>query len=440
MKKLHKVTEVRDVIHGSVGLFPWELAVVDSRAFQRLRNIKQLGFSEFAYPCAVHNRYVHSLGACHLAGRVFQSIFREHFFSGVEVYHRFLYLVRITALLHDIGHGPFSHAVEFAMPEVGALGLSDEIVGKKKKRQATHEDYTLKIVLDSSLTPVLEKGLGAFGITPHHVACVMNPALEERDDLFRDQGVNWRRILHQIVSSEIDVDRMDYLQRDSYFSGVSYGKFDFNWLLTNLGFHVVKKEAHLALSDRAIYTFEDFLLSRYHMFLMVYLHHKSVGYEETMSRYIQSPDCSFRVPGDVEKYVELDDAVFYEHLRKDRKNEWARRILDRKIFKLALEVSSNDSSHKDPAQDPRVKTIVDRCKKSGTDYFLIPSSGALSKYFRPNLGGSVPEESANTIFVAASDRMNDVKHIPLERYTDLFSKYAEARKIVRVYVPESGRA
>ncbi|NUM87832.1 MAG: HD domain-containing protein [Bdellovibrionales bacterium] len=425
-----KITEVRDAIHGSVGLYPWELAVVDSRAFQRLRNIKQLGFSEFAYPCAVHNRYVHSLGACHLAGRVFQSVFREHFFSSVEVYHRFLYLIRVTALLHDVGHGPFSHAVESAMPEVAELGLSEEIAGKKKKRQATHEDYTLKIVLDSSLTPVLEKGLRDFGITPRHVACVMSPTIAEKDGLFVDNGVNWRRILHQIVSSEIDVDRMDYLQRDSYFTGVSYGKFDFNWLLSNVGFHVVDKEAHLALSDRAIYTFEDFLLSRYHMFLMVYLHHKSVGYEETMNRYIR--ECSFRVPAEVEKYLDLDDAVFYEHLRRDRKNEWARRILERRIYKLALEVSTSDAG--DPAVDARVKTLVDRCRRGGVDHFLVPSSGALSKYIRPNLGAALSGES--TIYVAANDRMNEVRHVPLERYTDLFSKYTEARKIVRVYVPE----
>ena len=82
-----KTTEIRDVIHGSVELYPWEMEIIDSGAFQRLRNIKQLGFSEFAYPCAVHNRYIHSIGACHLAGIAFQAIFKRHFFSSQETYH-----------------------------------------------------------------------------------------------------------------------------------------------------------------------------------------------------------------------------------------------------------------------------------------------------------------------------------------------------------------
>src|SRR5690606_19558372 len=128
---------------------------------------------------------------------------------------------------------------------------------------------------DSSLTPVLEKEYARFGITPWHIACMMNLSLLDEDSFFHDRNVSFRKVLHQIISSEIDADRMDYLQRDSYFTGVNYGKFDANWMLTNFGVHIEKKTAHLSISSRAIYTFEDFLLSRYHMFLMVYLHHKS---------------------------------------------------------------------------------------------------------------------------------------------------------------------
>lgn len=434
-----KITEVRDVIHGPIELYPWEIAVIDSPAFQRLRNIKQLGFSEFAYPCAVHNRYIHSIGACHLAGTAFQGIFKKHFFSGQDVFHNYFYLARISALLHDIGHGPFSHAIEHAMPPVAELNLPAEVAGKDLKRQASHEDYTLKIILDSSLTPILEKSFAKFGITPWHIACVMNLSLKEKDNFFQDRGVSFRKVLHQIISSEMDADRMDYLQRDSYYTGVSYGKFDSNWLLTNLSVHIDRKVAHLALSDRAIYTFEDFLLSRYHMFLMVYLHHKSVCYEKMMEKYLRSPACTFQVPADVEAYLRCDDSVLYEHLRKDApKSDWARRVLERRHYKVALEWHMATQTAGDPAKSKKAQEFKTRLNNKGIDFFEASSGKGLSNYVKPNLGANSDEET--TIYVESYDRLSgEASFRPLEQFTDLFRKYAEEKSIYRIYVPENAK-
>ncbi|MGZ3658670.1 MAG: HD domain-containing protein [Bdellovibrionota bacterium] len=434
-----KTTEIRDVIHGPVELYPWEMEIVDSPAFQRLRNIKQLGFSEFAYPCAVHNRYIHSIGACHLAGTAFQAIFKKHFFSGQELYHHYYYLARVSALLHDIGHGPFSHAIEHAMPPVSKLGLPPEVAGKDIKRQATHEDYTLKIILDSPLTPILEKQYARFGITPWTIACVMNLSLKERDGFFTDRGVSFRKVLHQIISSEMDADRMDYLQRDSYYTGVSYGKFDANWLLTNLGVHIEKKTAHMALNERALYTFEDFLLSRYHMFLMVYLHHKSVCYEKMMEKYLHSPGCSFRVPENVEDYIRCDDSVVYEHLRRDAgTNDWADRILNRRHYRVAVEWHDRNGSRGNPAKSKEAADLKAKLKAKGIPYFEASSGKGLSNYVRPNLASLEPDE--NTLFVETYDRLSgDVQFRPLEELTDLFRKYAEEKSIYRIYVPENAK-
>jgi len=431
-----KTTEVRDVIHGPIELYPWEIAVVDSPAFQRLRNIKQLGFSEFAYPCAVHNRYIHSIGACHLAGTAFQAIFKNHFFSNQEVYHHYYYLARISALLHDIGHGPFSHAIEHAMPAAGKLSLPHEVLGKDTKRQASHEDYSLKIILGSALTAVLEKNFSRFGITPWHVACVMNLSLKEKNDFFNDRGVSFRKVLHQIISSEMDADRMDYLQRDSYYTGVSYGKFDANWLLTNLSVFIEKKTAHLALSERAIYTFEDFLLSRYHMFLMVYLHHKSVCYEKMMEKYLHSDNCSFSVPEDVEAYIRCDDSVVYEHLRRDAAtNEWADRILKRRHYKVAVEWHESVG---DPGKSKKALELKTKLKEKGIDFFEAASGKGLSNYVKPNLGSLSDEET--TIFVETYDRLsNEVNFRPLEEFTEIFRKYAQEKSIYRIYVPENSK-
>jgi len=434
-----KTTEIRDVIHGPVELYPWEMEIVDSPAFQRLRSIKQLGFSEFAYPCAVHNRYIHSIGACHLAGVAFQAIFKKYFFSSQEQYHHYYYLARVCALLHDIGHGPFSHAIEHAMPPVAKLSLPAEVVGKDPKRQATHEDYSLKIILESSLTAVLEKQYSRFGISPWTIACVMNLSLKGKDHFFSDRGVSFRKVLHQIISSELDADRMDYLQRDSYYTGVSYGKFDANWLLTNLGVYIEKKTAHMALHERALYTFEDFLLSRYHMFLMVYLHHKSVCYEKMVEAYVHSPGCSFRVPEEIEAYIRTDDSVFYEHLRRDAPgNDWASRILNRRHYRVAVEWHDRDGRRGNGAKSREAAELRSKLKTKGIPFFEASSGKGLSNYVRPNLASLEPDE--NSLFVETYDRLSgDVRFQPLEELTDLFRKYAQEKSIYRIYVPENAK-
>src|SRR5947208_2870430 len=113
--------EIRDVIHGSIAIESDELAVIDTPYFQRLRQIKQLGFAEYSFPSATHNRYIHSLGAMHTAGLAFRSIFRELERDEPATYARFRAAVRLAALLHDIGHGPLSHTTEFAMPDARSL-------------------------------------------------------------------------------------------------------------------------------------------------------------------------------------------------------------------------------------------------------------------------------------------------------------------------------
>src|SRR3954468_12107305 len=110
--------EIRDAIHGAITVEPFELPIIDSRYFQRLRHIKQLGFAENSFPSATHNRYIHSLGAMHTATRAFDTIFGK---TARTTHQRLRALVRLAALLHDIGHGPLSHTTEFAMPNVKEL-------------------------------------------------------------------------------------------------------------------------------------------------------------------------------------------------------------------------------------------------------------------------------------------------------------------------------
>ena len=183
--------------------------------------------------------------------------------------------------------------------------------------------------------------------------------------------------LSQIVSSEIDVDRMDYLERDAYYCGVSYGNSESAWILRNLTYHPVEDSIHLALNQRAIYAFDDLLLSRYHIHLTVYFHHKAIVYEEMLHRYLRSPECDFKLPADIEQYTEYTDQRLYQHLAKID-NIWAQRIAKQNPFMMAYELHA---THKDDSAKNKQKALSD----SGIDSILSSSEHRLSKYYSPSI-------------------------------------------------------
>jgi len=421
--------EIRDVIHGSIAVEPSELGIIDSRYFQRLRQIKQLGFAEHSFPSATHNRYIHSLGAMATASKAVDVIFKGR----PKAFGRFRAVARLSALLHDVGHGPLSHTTEFAMPDVKSLGVPGVAI-KGKSRKATHEDYTLKIILDSHLTPFLERAGVEHGFKPMHVAALVDPSITIDDDFFEEridgETVDFRPILKQLISSELDADRMDYLRRDSLYAGVSYGQFDFDWIIGNLGSHIKNGKCYLALQHRALYSFEDFLISRFHMFLMVYFHYKSVVFDEMLRQYLEGEDCEYSLPSDIEKYAECNDAHLYAHLAQS-KNEWARRISDKRPFRMLVELHSGIPTTKTAAQEQvrLLKSIQKDLNSQGIEYIMKASTGELSKYFR---------KPGDPIFVRYDNHYSKPNFIPLEQCTEVFQRYSEKRTITRLYVsPEN---
>jgi HD superfamily phosphohydrolase len=414
--------DVRDPVHGHIALSDQEVAILDSQAYQRLRAIKQLGFSEFSFPGATHNRFLHSLGVCHLAGAAFDSIFTRHTFQKKGARERLRQVVRLAALLHDIGHGPLSHASEEVMPPLAALKVgayNRRASSIDPSRQANHEDYTIKFVTDSSLTEVLRQQFP--DIDPFHVACLIDKSLTVPDDFFLDGGFDFRTILSQVVSSEMDVDRMDYLERDAYFCGTNYGKVELEWLLGNLSYHEVEGRLHLALNRRAVYTFDDFLLARHHMHLMVYFHHKSIIYEELIYRYLTSKDCSFKVPADIEGYVDCTDAALFQHLKKVD-NPWARRMVERKPYRMLFELHSNQETD-------RPKRMSRHLEEAGIPVIHSNSQARLSKYH----GGSEIDKALQIYVVDQYDF--NAEPFPIEETTEIFQRYEHTRRIDRLYVP-----
>lgn len=410
--------EVRDPVHGSIQILDEQVPILKHGFFQRLRGIKQLGFSEYAFPGATHTRYIHSIGVMKVSSLAFQKIFKN---SSTEM-KRLEETLKLACLLHDIGHAPLSHSTESVMPTVDKLNLpSGFLEGDHQNRQATHEDYTIKMITDSSFTDSLKLLEQKFGVDKNCVADLIL-GKTQRPDYFLHAGVNYFPLLHQLVSSEMDCDRMDYLLRDSYFCGVPYGKFDLDWILDNISPTIVDQHAYLGISERAVSTFDDFLLSRFHMFLMVYFHYRAVCLEKMLIKYFESDDQSYTIPSDIEEYADHDDHLLLKALKKS-KNIWAKRILDNNIPKKILETFG-------PEQKGKIEKLEAFLQDRGIEYISCSSKGRLSKYYTDK---KIEPNSIKVIRSGFETLPGNNEILPIGEATDLFSKYSQVHEVNRIH-------
>jgi HD superfamily phosphohydrolase len=421
--------EIRDPIHGGIRTTGAEARVIESPWFQRLRGILQLGFTSLTFPGATHTRFLHSVGVMHVAGQAFDSAFDDAPWLVGRQRARFRQVVRLAGLLHDIGHPPLSHTSELLFPAVRALGLPC-FDGADSEAQAAHEHYTLKLLLDSPLTALIRDAFVDLAIEPAYVAALLHPSVRVDDGFFEVGDHDLRPILSQLISSELDADRMDYLPRDSYFTGASYGRFDSDWLLSHLTHHVDDEGGmHLAIDGRALLTFEDFLLSRYHMFLMVYLHNRTVCYDQLLRRFYGEHKGEVEVPVDPHAWVGFDDHAVYRTLRShERKSPWAARILQGRPWPLLAERSPL-------AADEPTHELARALDEAGTDHLRMTSRGRVSRY-HGLYGAGRPSRHTPTIFVIARPRHGKAKAITLASATRLFDRYAEPAELDRIYVAE----
>ena len=223
----------RDPIHGNIAVKDETIfRLIQSPEFQRLRRIRQLGTSFISYPGAEHTRFAHSLGVYHLMNRVLRHLV-EH---GVTIDEGERAMACAAALLHDIGHGPFSH-------------LFERLTGMK------HEVWVARIITSP------ESGIA-------RILAERDPAWPERIASFIQGSWDGRPFLKELIASQLDVDRMDYLLRDSRMCGVTYGQFDLERLIQT----ITVVDGHIALTDKGITSAEEFLLARYFMYWNVYFH------------------------------------------------------------------------------------------------------------------------------------------------------------------------
>lgn len=260
----HKI--IIDPVHGDIGLSELETKLIDTPTFQRLRKIKQLAFAYMVYPNASHSRFAHSIGVLHVTSRVIDAFRRKGQLQDDKDVQKH----RIAALLHDIGHYPYSHLMEYIDWDRYISVYLAKKNGKEEDPSQSVDPYPehakaarLVVTKRKDIRGLLE----AKDIDPEEIAAIIEG---------KYTGIN---LLHK----SLDVDRMDYLVRDSHNTGVPYGQIDINYILNNLD---VVENQEIVLSAKARISAEHLLVSRYFMFNAVYLHKTVFGFEEVVRRII----------------------------------------------------------------------------------------------------------------------------------------------------------
>lgn len=243
--QLRFVYEVRDSIHGLVRLTDQEMAIVNTQVFQRLRRISQLAMASLVYPGATHTRFEHSLGVTHVAGRIFERLARRE-----QMFYADHVLVRLAALTHDIGHGPFSHVSESLLDR----HYDRKALGTLSRRDKIHERITADLLT-------------------HDAELAVHLPEEQRTAVLEIlQGGEPRDFKTDIVSSSLDADKMDYLLRDTHAAGVQYGHFDLDKVIDAC---LVRREigaSFLMIDEDGRFAAEQLVLSKHHMTQQVYMH------------------------------------------------------------------------------------------------------------------------------------------------------------------------
>lgn len=341
------VGEIRDPVHKYIHMTDVERNIIDTAVFQRLRRIKQLAGAHLTYPGAVHTRFLHSLGAMLIAGKIFFQLANYHPDRANE---DDLQLVRLAGMLHDIGHGPFSHTFE-------------EVLSERKK--LTHEDVAFMLINKTELSDLISKA----GLRVDEVS-----KLSISKSNSNDKWVN------QIISSYFGADILDYLPRDSFFTGVEYGLIDSERIIDSM----VLWDDTLAIDEAALYALESLFIARYMMFKAVYFHRTVRAAVIMLSRAMSLVDdmiglTDFKTP---EEYISFDDYSVIQRIfsidRDVEETKLAKKLvlgyLNRFLLKSVFEVMIHH-------EDPLYHSLISRPVLRGSLETEIAEEAGLS----PNL-------------------------------------------------------
>ena len=397
MKKAH--LDIIDPIHDFVRVNSNELKIIDTPIFQRLRRIRQLSGAHLIYPGAQHTRFEHSLGVMHMASMAGHVLHEKGIVSSDNIQN-----LRFAGLLHDIGHGPFSH-------------LFEELL---QKRKMSHEDIGRDIILKTQIGDLIS----ANGFNKKFIT-----ELAFGDSKFQ--------FMNEIISGALSADIMDYLLRDGYFTGAEHAKIDHNRLTYSLDVYKNK----LALEKSALVNFETMMISRYQMFKAVYFH-KTVRAGEVMlleSMYLAEEELGLSSIS-LDEYLKLTDEVILSKLlnlpERNSKLRIAKKIatdyINRNLFKSVFEVSVTGNA----ITKKRMQSIREEVsKKSKVDIneIFVDSSNTPSIPLSPS-----KKESKSIIILERDGVKTTAKEMPISDIR-LVSVMSGFMKILRVYTPVKNR-
>ena len=389
MTTVNRYKILNDPVYGFVTLrHERALDLLDHRFMQRLRRISQLGLSHLVYPGAVHNRFHHAVGCMHLMQEAIDSLRNK----GVDITEEEAEAACLAILLHDVGHGPFSHALEHSIVQgVHHEDVSALIMGRLNEEMGGALDLAIEIFND------------------HHP----------------------KPFLHQLVSSQLDMDRLDYLARDSFYSGVTEGKVGSERIIKML--HVV--DGQLCVEEKAIYSIEKFIVARRLMYWQVYLHRTVLSAEHMLmlvlrrakhlvrqgSSVFASPALSLFLHDDLdrakfladaevlERFCELDDSDIFVAMKSWRHHEdpvlslLSQRLLDRGLFRI--ELRSEPFTESDVQE--RVQATAAHFKLSEDDAtFLVSNARIDNKAYVPRGIMVLYKDGVVRDFAEANDHLN----------------------------------
>ena len=334
--------EIRDPVHGFIPILPDELTIVNTPVFQRLRRIGQLAMAYLVYPGATHTRFEHSLGSFHVATKMATNLLPG------KKNERRRRIIRFAALLHDIGHGPFSHVSDDVFKQMQDSGLPASV-------RSAHEFITTKIL---DCDPDLQRIIG-------------EDTVKDVISLIQRREIH-PSVMREIISGAFDVDKMDYLLRDSLFCGVKYGVFDLDRILGTLTSWPleVDEDTHLAVFEKGVNSLEQFVLARYFMTTQVYMHkirsitdsmiargvelgiREGIDFLTKIYHYEDSPEY-------ILNYLKWDDARVVDAIVSDKRcgrcSEIFTRLKERVLFKRVFRSKIGDLDIREAMQSRLTK-------------------------------------------------------------------------------------
>jgi HD superfamily phosphohydrolase len=360
-----KPKRIFDPIHRFIELDAGEVALLEAPAVQRLRRLRQLGLAYLAFPSAEHSRFTHALGALAIGTRALDAVraASPEAFGSDHDFAAQRRLLRASLLLHDVGHGPFSHACE------AVLGVR-------------HEARTERIIARDEIA----RPLTAIGVDPAEVLALIT-------------GTSTRYpILRELVSGpNLDADRMDYLLRDSYFTGVVNGHYDAEQLIASLRAFEVDGTWELGVDGRGVVALESFVLARYWMFATIYFHHTTRAFERVLRDGLREVWPDPRALDDVDAFLAWDDFRVVDTLRTSA-SDAAHGLRERvTVYGLAAEFNAE-----------RDLVTFEACERELRAHFgdAVWSDSQEQLLHRLPLGG---DEKKPTVRVRLGDRLVDAR-------------------------------